>query len=110
MCLKSSSKTVIFTNWFFFSLVSRQVTFDEVTVANIQSSFQTVHECMSEYFYAWWQQEVPSRAAHIWSTLCDVQSLIKLRARSMQQDKSLNMTPVRNRHLQAIERIMFLPG
>lgn len=94
--------------WVFFSL--RQVSFDEVTVANINSFFQKVHECMGEYFYAWWQQEVPSRAAHIWSRLCDVQSFIKLRARSMQQDKSLNMTPVRTRHLQAIERIMFLPG
>lgn len=110
MCLKLASKIAALTNWFFLSLMSRQLTFDEVTVANISSSFQTVHECMSEYFYAWWQQEVPSRAAHIWSTLCDVQSFIKLRARSMQWDKSLNMTPVRNRHLQAIERIMFLPG
>lgn len=67
---------------------------------------------MSEYFYvaAWWQQGIPTRPVHIWSKICDVKPFLKLRAHFMQQDKSLNMTPVRNRHLQAIERIMFLPG
>lgn len=37
MCLKLASKIAALTNCFFLSLMSRQVTFDKVTVANISN-------------------------------------------------------------------------